>query len=164
MEIKLYTDGGCRGNGNDANAPAGIGCVLLIPDEQPIYHKEKLKFKPNTNNKAEIYAMIRGFGLIRQYCSSWLTEKFAKDDLIIYSDSAYVVNAFLQGWLSAWKENNWKTSSKKDVLNIDLWKRLDQLLNKHEVEWFKVKGHADNELNNRCDFLATTAIKKLNLN
>ena len=67
----------------------------------------------------------------------------------------------MQGWLSAWKENNWKTSSKKDVLNIDLWKRLDQLLDKHEVEWFKVKGHADNELNNRCDKLARAEIEKL---
>ena len=76
----------------------------------------------------------------------------------LYSDSAYLVNAINQGWLNKWKINNWKTTSKEPVKNIDLWTRLDKLLNMHEVKFIKVKGHADNEFNNRCDTLATSAI------
>ena len=90
MDIELYTDGGCRENGQSQNAPGGIGCVLLIPDKQPIYLKEKLKFQPNTNNKAEIYAVIRGLDMLyKNYC---FQTGFVKDKLTIYSDSAYMIN------------------------------------------------------------------------
>lgn len=141
--IILYTDGACSGN----PGKGGWGAILKYGNHEKVLSGGE---KETTNNRMELLAVIKGLEALKEKCS-----------IEIYSDSAYVVNAFLQGWLSAWKENNWKTSSKKDVLNIDLWKRLDQLLDKHEVEWFKVKGHADNELNNRCDKLARAEIEKL---
>lgn len=164
MEIKLYTDGGCRGNGHNENAPAGIGCVLLIPDEQPIYCKEKLKFKPNTNNKAEIYAMIRGFGLIRQYRASWLTEKFVKDDLTVYSDSAYTING-ITNWIKGWRANGWMTASRTPVKNKELWQTLDSeiedLKQYFNIQFEKVKGHAGDQWNEKCDELANSAMDEI---
>ena len=79
----------------------------------------------------------------------------------LYSDSAYVVNAFLQNWITSWQKNNWKTSGKSDVKNKELWQELIKLTNIHEVIFHKVKGHADNEYNNRCDELARNAILSL---
>ena len=79
----------------------------------------------------------------------------------MYSDSAYVVNAFNQGWIENWKKNNWRTAGKDPVKNQELWEELYELTQKHKVEFIKVKGHSDNEYNNRCDFLATSAIKTL---
>ena len=79
----------------------------------------------------------------------------------MYSDSAYVINAFLQGWIDSWKANNWRTSGKKEVKNPDLWKELLILTDKHVVNFIKVKGHSDNQYNNRCDELARMAIEKL---
>ena len=84
-----------------------------------------------------------------------------KKQLIVYSDSAYVVNAFNQGWIYNWQKNNWKTASKDPVKNRELWEQLYSLTTKHKVKFIKVKGHSDNEFNNRCDFLATSAIKEL---
>ena len=71
------------------------------------------------------------------------------------------MNAFEKGWLEKWKKNNWKTSGKDDAKNRDLWEELDALIQKHTVEFIKVKGHSDNEYNNRCDYLATSAIKEI---
>lgn len=87
-----------------------------------------------------------------------LTEENEK--VKVYSDSAYVVNAFNQNWLVNWKRNNWRTSGGGEVLNIDLWKELDDLVSKRKVEFVKVKGHSDNVLNNRCDELATSYYKE----
>jgi ribonuclease HI len=78
----------------------------------------------------------------------------------LYSDSAYLVNAFNSGWIKGWKSNGWRNSDKDEVRNRDLWEILDRLAAIHEVTWIKVKGHSDNELNNRCDKLATGEIKK----
>jgi len=79
----------------------------------------------------------------------------------IYSDSAYTVNAFLNGWIYSWKKNGWKKADGKAVQNVDLWEDLYKEVNKHEVTFHKVAGHADNELNNRCDELARAAIVEL---
>ena len=98
----------------------------------------------------EITAVIEALKLLKRTCI-----------VDIYSDSAYVVNAFNQGWIYNWKKNNWKTASKEPVKNQELWEELYNLVQKHKVEFIKVKGHSDNEYNNRCDFLATSAIKKL---
>ena len=78
----------------------------------------------------------------------------------IYSDSAYTVNAFTNGWIYAWKKNGWKKADGKEVLNVDLWEELYALTQVHEVTFHKVAGHADNENNNRCDKLATGAIEQ----
>ena len=94
-------------------------------------------------------AVIKGLEALKYPCA-----------VEIYSDSAYTVNAFVNGWISSWEKNGWKKADNKAVLNVDLWQSLIKLTNIHEVEFKKVKGHADNEYNNRCDALARGAIPK----
>lgn len=103
-----------------------------------------------TNNRMEIYAVIAGLEKLKERC-----------DVTVYSDSAYTVNAFNEGWLYGWMKNGWKKADGKPVQNVELWQRLYELVRFHEVRFVKVKGHADNAYNNRCDELARTAIKKL---
>lgn len=142
-EITIYTDGACSGN----PGPGGWGAVL-------IYENNKKEIwganKETTNNIMEMTAVIEALKLLKYKCK-----------VNIYSDSAYVVNAFKEDWISGWIKNNWRTAGKKDVKNKELWQELIELVNKHEVTFNKVKGHSDVELNNRCDFLATEAIKSL---
>ena len=142
-KVIIYTDGACSGN----PGPGGWGAILM--------YKETAKEisganKDTTNNIMEITAVLEALKLLKEEC-----------EVKIYSDSAYVVNAFNQGWIYNWKKNNWKTASKEPVKNQELWEELYSLVQKHKVEFIKVKGHSDNEYNNRCDFLATSAIKKL---
>lgn len=142
-KVIIYTDGACSGN----PGPGGWGAVLLCDGTQ----KEISGAQPNTtNNIMEMTAVLEALKMLKYEC-----------DVEIYSDSAYVVNCFNQGWIYNWKKNNWKTASKEPVKNRELWEELYNLTKKHKVQFFKVKGHSDNELNNRCDYLATTAIKKL---
>jgi ribonuclease HI len=77
----------------------------------------------------------------------------------LYSDSAYLINAFQQGWIDKWIKNGWKRNKNEEVKNVDLWKELVALSDYHKITWIKVKGHADNEYNNRCDKLATDEVK-----
>ena len=104
--------------------------------------------KDTTNNVMEITAVIEGLKLLKYPC-----------DVEVYSDSAYVVNAFNQNWIESWKKNGWRNSSKEEVKNRELWEELNKFTNIHNVKFIKVKGHADNEFNNRCDELARNAIK-----
>ena len=106
--------------------------------------------KDTTNNIMEITAVLEALKLLKEEC-----------EVEVYSDSAYVVNAFNQGWIYNWQKNNWKTAGKDPVKNRELWEELYELTIKHNVKFIKVKGHSDNEFNNRCDFLATSAIKTL---
>ena len=123
----------------------GWGAILMYDD----YKKEISGFEENTtNNIMEITAVLKAVKLL----------KF-ESDLHIYSDSAYVVNCFNQKWIYNWQKNNWKTADKKPVKNKELWEELYNLLSRHKFEFIKVKGHSDNEYNNRCDFLATNEIK-----
>ena len=111
--------------------------------------KEISGYNPSTtNNIMEITAVLEAVKLLKFPCK-----------ITIYSDSAYVVNCFKQGWIYNWQKNNWKGSDKKPVKNQELWEELYDVLQKHEFEFVKVKGHSDNEFNNRCDFLATNEIK-----
>ena len=142
-KVVLYTDGACSGN----PGPGGWGAILVYKGKEKVMSGG---MKETTNNRMEILAVIEGLKCLKEPCK-----------VEIYSDSAYVVNTFLQGWLENWIKNDWKTSSNKQVQNVDLWKELIALLNKHEVHWNKVKGHADNELNNRCDALARGEIDKI---
>ena len=138
--ITIYTDGACSGN----PGAGGWGAILMTDNKQ----KEISGFDPSTtNNKMELTAVIVALEQLKQPCN-----------VELYSDSAYVVNALLQGWLENWKKNGWKGADKKPVKNIDLWQRLDYLLTIHNVSFNKVKGHADNPYNNRCDELATGEI------
>lgn len=140
--VDLYTDGACSGN----PGKGGYGGILIYKNKE----KEYSGYNANTtNNRMEITAVIEGLKLLKESV-----------DIDIYSDSAYTVNAFLEGWIDNWQANNWRTAGKKPVQNIELWQELLSLIVKHNVTWHKVKGHADNEYNNRCDKLATGEITK----
>ena len=142
-EVTIYTDGACSGN----PGPGGWGAMLMYKGNK----KEISGGKENTtNNVMELTAVIEGLKLLKFPCK-----------VKLYSDSAYVVNAFIQKWIYGWIKNGWKNSSKEPVKNKELWKELYELTKTHEVEFVKVKGHADNEYNNRCDELARNAIKNI---
>ncbi len=141
--ITLYTDGACSGN---PGLGGYAGILQYNGTEKVVTGGEK----DTTNNRMELMAVIRALECIKEPCN-----------VDVYSDSAYVVNAFLQDWVGSWQRNNWKTSGKKAVLNLELWQRLLVQTERHNITWHKVKGHADNELNNRCDELARKEIDKL---
>lgn len=140
-KVEIYTDGACSGN----PGPGGWGAVL-------IYGERKVELsgfeKDSTNNKMELTAPIEALKKLKEPCG-----------VNLYSDSAYLINAFKQGWLDKWIKNGWKRNKNEEVKNLELWKELVRLANYHTIEWIKVKGHADNEYNNLCDKLATDAIK-----
>ena len=142
-EVIIYTDGACSGN----PGPGGWGTILMYKDNK----KEISGGMPDTtNNVMELTAVIEGLKLLKFPCK-----------VKLYSDSAYVVNAFNEKWIYGWLKNGWKNASKEPVKNKELWQELYDLTKVHEVEFIKVKGHADNEYNNRCDELARNAIKEI---
>ena len=142
-EVTIYTDGACSGN----PGPGGWASILMAGGV-----KKELSGgeKDTTNNRMELMAVIEGLRALKRPCK-----------VDIYSDSAYVVNAFSQNWIDKWVRNGWKNSAKAEVANSDLWKELKDLTSKHNVTFHKVKGHADNEYNNRCDELAVAEWKKI---
>lgn len=143
-KVTIYTDGACSGN----PGPGGWGAILMLDD----YKKEISGYSENTtNNIMEITAVLEAVKILKYEC-----------EITIYSDSAYVVNAFKQGWIYNWQKNNWRTADKKPVKNQELWQELYAELSKHKFDFVKVKGHSDNEFNNRCDYLATNEITKNN--
>ncbi len=142
-KVVIYTDGACSGN----PGPGGWGAILMYKENKKEISGGK---KETTNNVMELTAVIEGLKLLKYPCQ-----------VELYSDSAYVVNAFEQGWIYNWVKNNWKTSGKDSVKNQELWKELYELTKIHQVTFHKVKGHSDNEYNNRCDELAREAIKKI---
>ncbi len=142
-EVTIYTDGACSGN----PGPGGWGAILMCEGKQKEISGAS---KQTTNNIMEITAVLEALRLLKVECN-----------VQVYSDSAYVVNAFNQGWIENWIKNHWRTANKEPVKNQDLWEELYNLTKKHNVEFIKVKGHSDNEYNNRCDYLATSAIKNI---
>ena len=142
-KVEIYTDGACSGN----PGVGGWGVVMLYKG-----HKKEASGaeQSTTNNRMELTAIIQGLKMLKAPCI-----------VTVYSDSAYSVEPFLKGWINGWIMKGWRTSSKDEVKNVDLWKELLSLMQIHEVSYVKVKGHADNELNNRCDALARGAIKEL---
>ena len=141
--VTLYTDGACSGN----PGMGGYGGILIYQDVRREYSGCEME---TTNNRMEIMAVIVGLRRLKYPC---IVE--------VYSDSAYTVNAFLEGWIYGWQKNGWKKADGKPVLNVDLWEELYALTKTHEVTFHKVAGHADNALNNRCDELARGAIDEL---
>ena len=140
--IVLYTDGACSGN----PGPGGWGAVLMYKNAK----KQISGFEPDTtNNRMELTAVIKGLLCLKERCM-----------VEVYTDSAYVLNAFQKGWIVAWENNGWKTANKKPVENQDLWHALLNLTKDHVVHFNKVKGHSTDEINNLCDKLATDEIKK----
>lgn len=142
-DVTIYTDGACSGN----PGPGGWGAILMYGEKQKEISGGK---KDTTNNVMEITAVVEALKLLKYPC-----------EVTVYSDSAYVVNCFEQGWIYNWKKNGWKTSGKEPVKNKELWEELYELTKVHKVAFQKVKGHSDNEYNNRCDELARKAIKDL---
>ena len=140
--VDIYTDGACSGN----PGPGGWGAILMYGE-----HRKELSGgeKQTTNNRMELMAVISALKALKKPCK-----------VNLYSDSAYVVNAFNQDWIIGWQRNGWRNSAKVPVANIDLWQELLSLTNTHEVSFIKVKGHADNEFNNRCDELAVEQSRK----
>ena len=141
--VTLYTDGACSGN----PGIGGFAGILIYKDYKKEYSGAEAQ---TTNNRMEVMAVIKGLEQLKYACK-----------VDVYSDSAYTVNAFVNGWIYAWKKAGWKKADGKAVSNVDLWEKLYEYSKKHEITFHKVAGHADNELNNRCDELARGAIVEL---
>lgn len=140
-KVILYTDGACSGN----PGVGGWGAVLIYKNfEKRISGADS----STTNNRMEVTAVIEGLKCLKEPC-----------EVDVFSDSAYTVNAFVNGWVDQWIKNGFRKADNKPVLNEDLWRILLDLTSVHKVKFIKVKGHADNEYNNICDKLATDAIK-----
>lgn len=167
MEISLYTDGACRGNGRSQNAKGAIGIVIfdnegkVIPEEKPLLLKSLVNFNPNTNNKAEIYAVIVGLTAVAMNYAALQSTFMDKPTITIYSDSAYTINGIVN-WIHSWRANDWKNSKKEEVKNKKLWQTLDKMLNDmnevYEIIFKKVEGHSGNKWNEVCDQLANEAM------
>lgn len=141
-EITIYTDGACSGN----PGPGGWAALLRHGEHQKVVSGGE---RMSTNNRMELTAALESLRALKQPCR-----------VRLHTDSAYLHNAFTKGWLDKWRRNGWKTSSKKPVENQDLWEALVEVSSRHEVTWVKVKGHADNELNNLVDELAVAAMEE----
>ncbi|MCL2004112.1 MAG: ribonuclease HI [Oscillospiraceae bacterium] len=137
--VTLYTDGACSGN----PGPGGWGCILRYGDKEKELSGGEAA---TTNNRMELTAVIQGLEALKAPC---IVE--------LYSDSKYVTDALEKGWARKWREQGWMRNKKETALNPDLWEHLLDLCEKHTVRPHWVKGHADNDYNNRCDALAVAA-------
>ena len=140
--VEIYTDGACKGN----PGPGGYGAILVYGGQERVLSGGE---PSTTNNRMELLGVITALEA--------LTEPCAVD---LYSDSKYVVDGITKGWAKSWRAKGWVKSDKKPVKNPELWGRLLDLLDKHEVKFHWVKGHADNPYNNRCDELAVGEYQK----
>ena len=140
-QVKIYTDGACSGN----PGPGGWGAILMYGE-----HKKELSGgeRETTNNRMELTAVITALELLKEPCR-----------VELYTDSQYVASAVNEGWLYGWAKRGWKRKG-GEVKNPELWQRLMPLLSEHEVKFIWVKGHAENEYNNRCDELAVLESRK----
>lgn len=141
-KVVIYTDGACSGN----PGPGGWGAILMYKGAKKEISGGN---RQTTNNIMELTAVVEGLKMLKFPC-----------EVDLYSDSAYVVNAFEQKWIFGWLKKNWKTASGDPVKNKELWQELYELTKIHTVNFIKVKGHSDNEYNNRCDELARAEIEK----
>lgn len=140
--IEIYTDGACSYN----PGPGGWGAILIYKGVEKRLSGGEAS---TTNNQMEMLAVINALQCLKEPC-----------EVTLYSDSAYVVNAFLQGWVDKWRANGWRRP-KDPLKNVELWKQLVKLVDYHNVTFVKVKGHADNEYNNQCDALARGEVEKI---
>ena len=142
-KVTVYTDGACSGN----PGPGGYGAVLLCGE-----HRKEISggaFQ-TTNNRMEIMGAIIALETLKSVC-----------EVEVYSDSRYLVDAVEKGWVVRWKANGWKRNKREPALNVDLWERMLPLLATHKVKFNWMKGHSGHPENERCDFLARTAIANL---
>ncbi len=145
MNVTIYTDGAARGN---PDGPGGYGAVLQYRDSKGELHEKELSqgYIKTTNNRMELMAAITGLEALKTPCQ-----------VTLYSDSKYVVDAFNQHWIDSWVKKGWKRGKNEPVKNPDLWKRLLKAMEPHDVTYVWVKGHDGHEMNERCDYLATSA-------
>lgn len=138
-EVEIWTDGACSPN----PGAGGWGAILKMGE-----HEKELSgaVADSTNNQMEMLAALKALEALKKPCK-----------VTLYSDSDYLVKGMIQDWVSKWENNNWETSSGGEPKNLELWKQLREQDQKHHVEWEWVKGHSDNEYNNRCDELAVAA-------
>ena len=141
-QVTIYTDGACSGN----PGPGGWGAILMYGE-----HKKELSGgeASTTNNRMELTAVIQALSLLKEPCI-----------VDLWSDSKYVIDSLEKGWAKGWRARGWKKADKKPALNPDLWERLLELTERHSLRYHWVKGHAENEYNNRCDELAVAESQK----
>ena len=145
MEIKIYTDGACVGN----PGPGGWAAIILMENEKKeLFGGEKL----TTNNRMELTAAIKAL----EYCDAQEGKQPSLKQIRIYTDSTYVKEG-ITVWINNWEKNNWKTADKKNVKNVDLWKKLKELVKSNQIDWFWIKGHSDDPMNDLADKLAKEA-------
>lgn len=138
-KVEIYTDGACSGN----PGIGGWGAVLIYSNNKKEIHGRE---EYTTNNKMELTAVIKSLESLQEQC-----------EIDLYTDSIYVKKGITE-WIYSWKKNGWKNSKKEEIKNKDLWQTLDSLVKQHKINWFWVKGHADNEINNRADELARMGV------
>lgn len=143
--VEIFTDGACKNN----PGPGGWGAILRYNDHEKEISGGESK---TTNNRMELMALISSLELLKEKCK-----------VTIYSDSKYVCDGINKGWATKWRSNGWMKNKKEPALNPDLWERLLDLIDFHEVDIVWVKGHAGHPENERCDRLAVSAIKKFTL-
>ncbi len=135
-QVRIYTDGACSGN----PGPGGWAAILIYQGRE----KELSGGEENTtNNRMEMTAVISALQALKEPCA-----------VELWSDSRYVIDALEKGWAAGWKKRGWKRANKEPALNPDLWEKLLSLTARHEMHYHWVKGHAENEYNNRCDAMA----------
>ena len=145
MKVKIYTDGACVGN----PGPGGWAAIILAEkDKKEIFGGEKL----TTNNRMELTAPIKAL----EYCAKQYDKQLPLKQIEIYTDSTYVKEG-ITVWINTWEKNNWKTANKKDVKNVDLWKKLKELAKPNRIKWQWIKGHSNNPMNDLADQLAKKA-------
>ena len=145
MEIKIYTDGACIGN----PGPGGWASIIFFENKKKeLYGGEKL----TTNNRMELMAAIKAL----EYCEIQEEKQPSLEHIKIFTDSNYLKEG-ITVWINNWEKNNWKTSDKKNVKNVDLWKKLKDLTKSKQIEWNWIKGHSDNPMNELADKLAKKA-------
>ncbi len=142
-KVEIYTDGACSNN----PGKGGWAAILIYNGHEKVISGGELD---TTNNRMELKSIIEALKILKEKC-----------EVTIYSDSAYAINPFIKNWIYDWIKNNWKNSEKNEIKNVDLWKLLLEQVNSHIVSFVKVKGHSDNEFNNRCDKLARKEISLL---
>ena len=145
MEIKIYTDGACVGN----PGPGGWAAIILMENEKKeLFGGEKL----TTNNRMELTAAIKAL----ECCDAQEGKQPSLKQIRIYTDSTYVKEG-ITVWINNWEKNNWQTADKKNVKNVDLWKKLKELVKSNQIEWRWIKGHSGDPMNDLADKLAKEA-------
>jgi len=143
-QVQIYTDGACSGN----PGPGGWAAILRYRETE----KEICGFEEETtNNRMELTAVIEALKCLKEPCA-----------VELWSDSKYVIDGLEKGWAESWKKNNWRKPDRKPALNPDLWDQLLGLISRHEMKYYWIKGHAENEYNNRCDALAVKCYENIN--